>query len=252
MNNTLKNGIKLLEYLASTAETHSVKGLAEHFALPNSHICRLLRTLLETGYVEQVEGRKYRISLKVLNLSNACLRRLEIRNRLRPYVSRLSKECSASSYLMVPFKNVPLIIDAIYPEKPDTDLGMVIGSFNPLHASAAGKICAAFCDHDEIAGIVANYDFVKFTKNTIVDPKKFMTALEEVKKQKTAFSDSERDNSLCGIASPVFNFKGEFTAIIGVAFRKSDSNGGRMQSVGENVREFAESASYALGYAMYK
>ncbi|MBO5722951.1 MAG: helix-turn-helix domain-containing protein [Lentisphaeria bacterium] len=43
----------MLDYLAETAEAMSVKELAEHFSLPNSHICRLLKTLTETGYVEQ-------------------------------------------------------------------------------------------------------------------------------------------------------------------------------------------------------
>ena len=64
MNNTLYNGFKLLDFLAVSAELVSVKELAEHFQLPNSHICRLLKTLVETGYVEQDPAtRKYRISL---------------------------------------------------------------------------------------------------------------------------------------------------------------------------------------------
>ena len=253
MNNTLKNGVRMLEHLASTAEAYSVKGLAEHFNLPNSHVCRLLKTLLDTGYVEQVERRKYRISLKVLNLSNACLRRLEIRNRLRPFVAKLSRESGASCYLMVPFNNVPLIIDAIYPEKSETDLGMAIGSFNPVHASAAGKICAAFCDRKEIARMIEDYDFVKFTERTIVDPKRFMKEIDKVYGRKIAFSDSERSNGLCAIASPVFNFKGELAAVIGAAFGKdADSDESRMIAMGEYVRDCAESASYALGYALYE
>lgn len=75
MNNTLQNGFTILEYLAADAEECSVKELAEHFGLPNSHVCRLLKTLADTGYVEQTPGsRKYRISLKILNLSNMRLK----------------------------------------------------------------------------------------------------------------------------------------------------------------------------------
>ena len=70
MNNTLQNGFMLLEFMAETANECSVKELAEHFELPNSHVCRLLKTLEATGYVQQIPGsRKYRISLKILCLS---------------------------------------------------------------------------------------------------------------------------------------------------------------------------------------
>ena len=56
MNNTLQNGFTILEYLAADAEERSVKELAEHFGLPNSHVWRLLKTLADTGYVEQTPG----------------------------------------------------------------------------------------------------------------------------------------------------------------------------------------------------
>ena len=46
-NNTLFNSFKLLDYLATAAKPVSVKELAEHFSLPNSHVCRLLKTLTE-------------------------------------------------------------------------------------------------------------------------------------------------------------------------------------------------------------
>ena len=46
MNNTLQNGFRLLEHLSLTAQEHSVTELTEVFALPKSHICRLLKTLI--------------------------------------------------------------------------------------------------------------------------------------------------------------------------------------------------------------
>ena len=63
MNNTLRNGIKVLEFLSSTGSSHSVKDIAGEMELPNSHACRLLKTLTETGYVEQDgKNKKYRRS----------------------------------------------------------------------------------------------------------------------------------------------------------------------------------------------
>ena len=149
MNNTLANGIKLLEFLASTADAYSVKEIAEHFGLPNSHVHRLLQTLKESGYIEQViPGKKYKISLQVLCLSNACLSQLLIRRRLRPFLSRLCNTIDQTIYLSVPYNWQPLIIDVFYSKKNSVDSGLAIGSINPIHSSATGKICAAYHPED--------------------------------------------------------------------------------------------------------
>ena len=94
MNNTLQNGFRVLEYLSSTAQEHSVTELTEVFDLPKSHICRLLKTLTTTGYVEQSPvSRKYKISLRILCLANACLGHLRVRERTKPYIHRLQPLC---------------------------------------------------------------------------------------------------------------------------------------------------------------
>ena len=83
MNNTLRNGFKVLEILASTGERHSVKSIAEEMKVPNSHACRLLKTLSEAGYIEQDPAtRLYGISLKILSLSNMCLSKNMIRRKV--------------------------------------------------------------------------------------------------------------------------------------------------------------------------
>ena len=64
MNNTLKNGFRVLELLSLTGESFSVKDISTTLNIPNSHACRLLKTLKGTGYVEQNSSRKYKMSMK--------------------------------------------------------------------------------------------------------------------------------------------------------------------------------------------
>ncbi len=83
----------MLEFLAETAEAFSIKDLAEHFQLPNSNICRLLKSLAESGYVEQLPGsRKYRVSLKILRLGYARLRMERLLSRARPCMRPLAEK----------------------------------------------------------------------------------------------------------------------------------------------------------------
>ena len=47
MNNTLQNGFRLLEMLADNGGEMSVTELAAQASLPPSHVCRLLKTLVQ-------------------------------------------------------------------------------------------------------------------------------------------------------------------------------------------------------------
>ena len=95
-----------MEFLADTAEAVSVKEVAEYFQLPNSHICRLLKSLAEAGYVEQLPGsRKYRVSLKILNLANARLKKEHLLGIARPYMRQLAEKVDGAVFVTFHLKN---------------------------------------------------------------------------------------------------------------------------------------------------
>lgn len=252
MNNTLKNGFRVLEFLAGKAEAYSVKELAQIFKLPNSHICRLLKTLKDTGYIVQDSSRKYVISLKILNLSHACLSRLEIRNRLRPFVRKLSEELKLPVYLSIPLNWYPIIVDVALPEGRAFDPAITIGSMNPIHISATGKICAAFHPLETLDEFLATISFDKLTEKTISDPEAFKAELSKIRKEKSAVTNLERSNNISAIASPIFNCEGVLAAVIGVSFSPSEINENDWREIREKTYQAAENSSYALGFALYK
>lgn len=149
MNNTLHNGFRVLEYLADTANALSIKEIAEHFQLPNSHICRLLKSLTEIGYVEQLPGcRKYRISLKILNLANARLKKERLLQLARPYLHQLAEKLDAAVFVTRVYCGYSLIIGTESPALFTETGEMVIGTLHSPTSSACGQICAAYSPED--------------------------------------------------------------------------------------------------------
>ncbi len=253
MNNTLSNGFRVLEYLAETGEMHSIKEMAERLGLPNSHVCRLLKTLKELGYVEQDSARKYRVGRRILRLSSVCLRKMGIRSRLRPFLARLAAELRSPVYLSVPEERRPLIVDVLYP--PDYrggDPGVDIGSVNPVHASASGKVVAAFVPEDELDDFLEKVEFTRMTEKTITSPKTFKRELEEVRRSRIAVTDSERGLGVHAAAAPVFDSGGRLVGVVG-SFVASSSAGvtpERLDDFKDRIRSAAESCSLALGCAL--
>ena len=160
MNNTLYNGFKLLDFLAVSAELVSVKELAEHFQLPNSHICRLLKTLVETGYVEQDPAtRKYRISLKILNLAHSRLQSERLPELARPYIRKLAEKLDATVFVTRTCKGRSLIIATEYPDLALQNSTTVTGALHSPTSSACGQICAAYAEPEVQTALLDETDW---------------------------------------------------------------------------------------------
>ncbi len=216
MNNTLSNGFRLLEYLASSGRSHSVKELAEEFNLPNSHICRLLKTLTETGYVKQDSSRRYLVSVKILALSNACLSRLKVRTTARRFMYELFREVGFRVYLTVPEQGQALIVDVISDGTGD-EMSLNIGKFNSVHLSACGKLCAAYASNDELKTLLA-LPLTGGTAKACNSIKRFEAELAKIRQQRYAVTDGEASDGTYAVAAPVFNGEGELIATVGSYF----------------------------------
>jgi len=248
MNNTLQNGFRVLEYLSSTAQEHSVTELTEVFDLPKSHICRLLKTLTTTGYVEQSPvSRKYKVSLRVLCLANACMEHLRVRERAKPYLHKLQEVLQCPVYLAVPLQGEALLIDVLFPEGRETDTSMVIGKLNSPYDSATGKACAAWLNEAEIDDLILRLPPEKKTKYTLTNPKAIHQELQKVYKNKLSTTNSERSLGMSAIAAPIFSNGGIMSATIGVTLPPGENSPEAWQLFEKETRDAAVGVSFAMG-----
>ena len=233
----------VLDYLAQTGSTHSVKELAEKFSLPNSHICRLLKTLLATGYIKQDKSRKYMIDLQILCLSHACLTQLSLRNLAHPHISKLNQTLGKDIFLAIPLKGKALIVDVASSDKQD--LALDVGAINSLHASASGKLCGAYASDEEIQELLQNYEFTKYTDMTISNQTELISEFKKIRKQGYAALDAEKPGTYA-VAVPAFDSNGKMVASIGVYARIAELESGDKESIISSSLLTAETLSALL------
>ncbi len=242
MNNTLTNGFRLVEALASSGQEMSVKELAEQFGLPASHVCRLLKTLCETGHVEQQAGsRKYQISLKILTLAHERLANMDLRKKGRSFMGPLAEELGCPVYLSAPWRGHSIIIDVVYPASCSVDAGLVIGTPHVINHSACGKICAAFADKQELEFLTKELAGVEST--TAI--KSFLTELESIRQTRFAMRCENGHNAA---AVPVFRSGGIFCGALGVHlpadFKWTSAN---RENCRNSLKKHSDALSFALG-----
>lgn len=254
MNNTLQNGFKVLEYLAGSAEECTVKEIAEHFQMPNSHACRLLKTLAETGYVQQIPGRRtYQISLKILCLSNARLAKLSLRNHSRRYLQNLMQELKRPVYLSAPNEGFSVVVGTEYPEHAPFDMGLAIGTRHSINRSACGKICTAYLVPPEKIDAFLDYgNWSAATPNSCTDRERFKEELEQIRIQGYAVMKGEQHPGVGAVGAPIFNAEKAFAGAVGVILPQGEEHWKPelMEKFIARTRECAASISFAIGYPL--
>ena len=249
MNNTLHNGFRVLEYLADKAEALSIKEIAEHFQLPNSHICRLLKSLTEIGYAEQLPGsRKYRISLKILNLAHARLKKERLLRLARPYLRQLSDKLDAAVYVTRVYCGYSLIIGTEYPPLFNEQSNSIVGTLHSPTSSACGRVCAAFSSDETRETLLEAIDW-SAPGDFLGRREAFAEELALVRKRGYAIRDLSGSTGALGV--PLFEENGVFNGALGVLLpSRTSRDAGFLESAVESTVACGRLISYAQGASL--
>ncbi|MET0261588.1 MAG: IclR family transcriptional regulator [Rariglobus sp.] len=212
-NHTLFNGLRLLELIAAGPGEFAVSDLAKTLGLPKSHAHRLLRTLLDAGYVAQSgDTRKYRSDFRLLALAGPFAERLPLRVHGGPVLRDLSEASQCSSYLAVLHQGGPLVVmsDRYRGLRPAHALD--VGLRLERHASAFGKLFLAL----KRLSIEAA-ELKRLTPYTLTTLRELRAELVAIRRQ--GYSVNRRENSveLYSFAAPVYNATAVLVGAVGLA-----------------------------------
>jgi IclR family acetate operon transcriptional repressor len=204
-------------------------------------VSRLLATLADGGLVEHVPGTgRYRLGLRLLQLGNAVLARLDLRELARLHLAALTESTGETATLSTPGEHEAITVDFVQSPSFIQSVAQV-GRPSSAHATAVGKV---FLAH---GGRLPDGELRAFTGRTIVDRAALAAEIEQVRRQGYALAVGEREDELHAIAAPVLDARGDLVAILGVQGPASRFGPGRMRTALDPLREHAAAISEALG-----
>jgi len=136
--------------------------------VPTCH--HLISTLHNWGYVARgANSRSYVLGSRILHLSAACLRQVDLPRRAQGFVDRLNDQTREAVQLAI-MQDTNLVNvlhrEARHAVRVDAGLG---GNSNAAHATATGKAILAWLPPTELDRIVADKGLTAFTPHTITD-----------------------------------------------------------------------------------
>src|SRR5687768_17231875 len=199
---SLLRGLAALEHVAAAGEA-TVSDLAEALALPRASAHILLSTLTRAGYLRQARRRgAYRLDLKVLELTNAVLHHMPVRERAAALLHELAGETGLNAYLAVLFRGRAMTIDRIVPH-PRPEARSDLGLTNPAYASAMGKAILAFLPAAELEEYLRTVRLEPVTERTASSVGALREDLSRIRQQGYALSEGEHRPGVRSIAAPV-------------------------------------------------
>lgn len=213
---SVARALAVLDALAEGGPELGTNDIARRTGINASTVSRLLATLVDSGLVDHVpESGRYRLGLRLVQLGNRVVERLDLRDVAREQLEALVAATGETATLSVPGEGVAITIDFL--PGPSSVQGVAqIGRPSVAHATATGKVMLAYTD----AALPDELD--AYTARTITGAAALRAELARVRERGWAESLEEREDDLNAIAAPVHDARGALAAILGLqgpAFR---------------------------------
>lgn len=205
----VSRALAVMDELAVSGEL-GTNELARRTGVNASTVSRVLATLAAGGYVDQAPNGRYRLGVRLVQLGNAVVDRLDLRELAQPILRRLVSAVGETATLSVPGEHEAITVDFAESSASVQSVAQV-GRPSVAHATATGKVMLAFGHATPPPGPLRRY-----TSRTIADPRVLARVVEKVRVAGWADAVGEREEDLAALAAPVSGSRGELAAIVGV------------------------------------
>jgi IclR family pca regulon transcriptional regulator len=203
---SLAKGFKVLEAFTAQAPELTLAEVARRAGLDNATTFRLLNTLVGTSYVQRVpETRRFRLSLKVLDLGFHAIARMELRARVRPALRSLVGDVNEAASLAVLDGTEMLYVERVQAGLTRLGVDIRIGSRLPVYCSSLGLAMLAWMSPERRNRLLDAAPRVKLTANTVTDKKEILARLALARRQGYVVVDQEITLGLRVLAAPVLD-----------------------------------------------
>lgn len=182
---------QLIESLAAHPAGAGLQRLAQDTDLAKSTVHRLLASLVSLGYAAQDENGRYRLTLKMFELSSGIVNSMDIMDVAKVHLERLAQRTGEAVHLVI--RDGQDIVYIYKTESGPMRMSSRVGLRSPLYCTGVGKAILATLPADEVAQIWQHTTPQKLTAHTIVEFDALLAQLTEVRTNGYAIDDEENE-----------------------------------------------------------
>lgn len=245
--NSLSRGLEILDLIYEHGKM-GVTELGRYLNVNKSTAYRLLRTLEEAGFVEQIgDNGKYDLGLKLCKFRDRVLDKYDIRSIAHPYLEELADVTGEAAGLSVWEDDNIYIIDCCTKRQY---LGVIlkIGDVEEIHCTAHGKALFYSLPEERQLSLLRSRELEKHTQFTITSEAELLHEAADGKARRYAVDNEETTPGMRCIASNIYDYTGSAVASIGISGPVERVTEEAVGSIAEKIIRIADNISKKLGY----
>lgn len=238
---SVERALKLVDAAADASpQGLSLGGAARLLGTAKSTAFNLLKTLAAHGYLREVQpGPTYQLGMSLMRLGDVVSRQIPVAELARPILHELTAATGLTSRVAVVDDGCPVFLERV--DGP----GMVrfhtpLGLREAPHASAAGKAILATYPEEAVRRICQAAGLRPRTRYTITDIDALFADLERTRTRGFALDDEEDAEGVFCIGAEFSDQQGRCLGALSVTGIRADARAGRIEPLGQQVREHAD------------
>src|SRR5215471_16027921 len=243
--------VAVVEALRDRPEGLSLHEVSLQTGLVKSSVHRILRSLARHGYIEQsARGGLYRLGIQFLSLANSVRIGSNLVEIARPRSRKLRDQFDESTYIEVLRGGHGVFVDV---QETSRDLRMVgpLGARVHFHATAAGKVMAAFFPKERRRAVLNNRHHAAVTERTLVAPRQIEQTWDEVRRAGYAINNEETIIGAVFLAAPVFDSADSVCGSVSIGLPKSRYTSQVRKGMADGLRQCCHRINGDLKAATY-
>jgi|WetSurMetagenome_2_1015567.scaffolds.fasta_scaffold198484_1 IclR family transcriptional regulator, KDG regulon repressor len=238
--------ITVLETLRDSPEGLSLQELSARTGFVKSSTHRILQSLKKHGYIEQPRaGGPYCLGLELLILARSVNQGRNLLQLGPRYLVELVEAFGETAFLAILHKLQVFFVD-VQESPQDLRLASPFTAKVHFHATAAGKVIAAFLPHDLQHTILLNLKLEKLTSKTIISRSQLEKEWESIRRSGYAINNEESFVGGVFLAAPIFDARHRVCGSISIGIPKSRYSAKLEKKMAPHLRQSCERLSKTL------
>lgn len=244
----LEKGLAIIEYLSLHIKGRSLQEIRIALDISQTTTYRILNTLVRLDYLlYNEESKRYKLSLKVLNLGFRSLNEHNLLETVLPHLRDLRDRVKETACFGVLGDEKGIFIEQA---QGVHTFHFVLSPGKPfeLHCSAPGKAIMAYLPKTVRERYLSYMKFEKYNERTITTRKAYLEELDKVYQQGYAMDNEEELSGVICIGAPIINFTGYPCGAIWISGPKDRLTTPIFDHSVASIKEVAANISHDLGF----
>ncbi|MCL2864785.1 MAG: IclR family transcriptional regulator [Lachnospiraceae bacterium] len=205
---SLEKAMNVLGCFTVTKPELGITDISQELDLYKSTVHNIVSTLELCGYLEQnTTTGKYRLGLKILELSHVLSSTMGSHNVIHRCLTELVEETDETCYFAIPKNEDVIYMDGAFPDRM-YNTRWVQGMKASMVCTGIGKAMLAYMSDDFIENLLSK-PLIKHTDYSITDPDVMREELRLTRARGYSIDNMEHEYGIKCVGVPVFNRQGE-------------------------------------------